>query len=541
MNINNLLTNKKSAYERKLAESRALVSNWERTGLLEGLATEKKAVIAQLLENQATQVLKEASATGHTAGSEEWAGIALPTVRRLFGEISAEQFVGLQTMNLPTSLVFWVEFKYGTGQPGFTTGSGKDSQEDSIWGVTDASKGDNVATGGLYGAGRFGYTINDYNATGLSITGSGTPAGTTGVVTSANLLSDINYDTQFSSSVVNAAQIKKLTIPVTALTNPDLESVRAYTISGTGIETLFNQYTTVSNDKQFITFLISGSGVNAADLAVYYQRETTKNTRGDFEAGKTGDDPLDIPELNIEWHQKEINAKTRKLKAIWTPEFAQDITQYHAFDVETEITNIMCEYVGKEIELEILDMLIQNAQTSKAWSCRMGYEHNGSSFTQTALNVGAYTQGTWFQTLGTKIQAVSNEIDRLTLRGGANFIVTSPAIATILESIPGYATDTAGDSKKFTMGSQKIGQINNRFTVYKSSYMTENIMLVGFKGNSMLETGAVYCPYVPLIQTPTIPDPENFTPRKAVMTRYAKAILRPEFYGKIYVEGLHTI
>jgi len=204
---------------------------------------------------------------------------------------------------------------------------------------------------------------------------------------------------------------------------------------------------------------------------------------------------------------------------------------------------MLSEYVSQEIDLEILDMLITNAQTTEKWSARIGYQHDSSTntFVDNATSGQAYNQGTWFQTLGTKIQKVSNKIHQLTLRGGANFLVCSPSVATILESIPGYAADTDGDKMQFAMGVQKVGAINNRFQVYKNPYMTENCILMGYRGAQFLETGAVYSPYIPLIMTPLVYDPTNFTPRKGVMTRYAKKMVRPEFYGKVFVDGLDRI
>nr|BDD47551.1 hypothetical protein 3 [Legionellales bacterium] len=130
------------------------------------------------------------------------------------------------------------------------------------------------------------------------------------------------------------------------------------------------------------------------------------------------------------------------------------------------------------------------------------------------------------------------------MRGQANFLVCSPDVATVLESIPGFSTDgdgTAWGTKSFAMGVQRIGTLNSRWTVYKNPYMLENVILVGFRGSQFLETGAVYAPYVPLIMTPLIYDPVNFVPRKGVMTRYAKQIVRPEFYGKIIVADLNLV
>ena len=241
-----------------------------------------------------------------------------------------------------------------------------------------------------------------------------------------------------------------------------------------------------------------------------------------------------------------IVAKTRKLKAVWTPELAQDLNAYHSVDAEAELTSLLSEYVSMEIDLEILDMLHLNANAkTERWSARPGYEYDATSglFAESSANASAYTKGTWFQTLGNKIQSVSNAIHQKTLRGGANFIVVSPEIATILESIPGYAASTDGDAmnKSYAMGVQKAGLINNRYTVYKNPYQFENVILVGFRGSNFLETGAVYAPYVPLIMTPLVYDPKNFTPRKGVMTRYAKKIVRPEFYGKVVVADVNYV
>ena len=147
----------------------------------------------------------------------------------------------------------------------------------------------------------------------------------------------------------------------------------------------------------------------------------------------------------------------------------------------------------------------------------------------------------WFQTLGIKLQKVSNLIHQKTLRGGANWMVISPKVSTILESIPGFAADSAGDDDKYNMGVQKIGAINSRYTVYKNPYMTENVILMGYKGSQFLETGAVFAPYIPLIMTPLVYDPVSFTPRKGIMTRYAKKIVRPDFYGKVFIRDLNEL
>jgi hypothetical protein len=204
----------------------------------------------------------------------------------------------------------------------------------------------------------------------------------------------------------------------------------------------------------------------------------------------------------------------------------------------------MSEYISLEIDLEIMDMLIESASAgTEKWSAINNNTINaaGTAFENTA---GFYnTQGQWFQTLGTKMQKLSNIIHQKTLRGGANFLVCSPTVATILESIPGYASNSDGDVSKasYAFGVQKAGAINSRYTVYKNPYMTENTILMGFRGGQFLEAGAVFAPYIPLIMTPMVYDPETFVPRKGLLTRYAKKVVRPEYYGKIYVEGLNSL
>jgi hypothetical protein len=253
---------------------------------------------------------------------------------------------------------------------------------------------------------------------------------------------------------------------------------------------------------------------------------------------------ISIPEINVQMKSEAIVAKTRKLKAVWTPEFAQDLNAYHSLDAEAELTSIMSEYISLEIDLEIMDMLIDSAAAgTEYWSAQ---NNKGINADETAFDVdlGFYnTQGQWFQTLGTKMQKLSNIIHQRTLRGGANFLVCSPTVATILESIPGYASTSDGDVSKasYAFGVQKSGAINNRYTVYKNPYMKENTILMGFRGSQFLEAGAVFAPYVPLIMTPMVYDPDTFTPRKGLLTRYAKKVVRPEYYGKIIVSGLNSL
>jgi hypothetical protein len=561
-----------------LEESKGLVNKWAKTGLLEGVDSEyERATVSILLENQAKQLITESSRTGTAAGSEEWSGVALPLVRRIFSEIAAKDFVSVQPMSLPSGLVFYLDFKYGTtNNAGFATSNTSQNpsnpgyQTNSVFGVTNTT-GD--PTQGLYGAGRFGYSIANTSSISNLVAG-GVALTTFG--TSSLSAADYNFDTRFfntysaSLSVPATSSMKLLTISSASIPNFDPEGVRAFNLSGSAqVLTVFPQFTRVNSDNSQISFVVSASGVSFTTNGAFsfgnvqciYEVQPTAANRGDFEAGNSPygqtqgiDTNINIPEINVEMRSEPIVAKTRKLKAIWTPEFAQDLNAYHAIDAEAELTSMLSEYISQEIDLEILDMLMQNAVTTDAWSAVIGRSVDvnlpgvGTNplptfYSTDATSTGGafYNQQTWFQTLGTKIQKVSNKIHQKTMRGGANFLVCSPDVATILESIPGYAADTNGDKMQFAMGVQKTGMMNNRFQVYKNPYMLENTILMGYRGNQFLETGAVYSPYVPLIMTPLVYDPNNFTPRKGVMTRYAKKIVRPEFYGVIRIMDLNRI
>ena len=529
-----------------LEQTRKLVKKWEPTGLLEGMDKEHEINgMAVLLENQARQLIDEASRTGTSANSEEWSGVALPLVRRIFGELAAQEFVSVQPMNLPSGLIFYLDFKYGTAQTDNHTNNA------DVFGNTSGS-GD--ASGGLYGAGKFGYSINDVDSSTLDI---GAAVGSSAFTTASVSWQDVNFEPDLSASAALGHEadngLVKITVSNDAIASFDEDGVRAFSVSGSGIDAFYPAHTSVNAAKTQVSFIaLKSKAGNPDKIVVSFHKKAANNyTRGDFEASAGAIDAnpetdIDIPELDIALKSIPIIAKTRKLKAVWTPELAQDLNAYHSVDAEAELTALLSEYISMEIDLEILDMLYAGATAkTERWSARVGYEYDSATslFAQSSGESNAYTKGEWFQTLGNKIQAVSNAIHQKTLRGGANFLVVSPETATIIESIPGYAADTSGEAteKSFAMGVQKVGALNNRYTVYKNPYALDNVILAGFRGSNFLETGAVYAPYVPLIMTPLVYDPKNFTPRKGVMTRYAKKMVRSEFYGKIVVADVNYV
>jgi len=576
--VQQLLESAAGAWKNLQSDAAKLAGKWSKTGLLEGLDEINRNNMSLLLENQAKQLVIESnqitSNSGYTVQTtgENWAGIALPLVRKVFGTIVAKEFVSVQPMNMPSGLVFFLDFQYGNTKNPFTSGQ-------SLYGQRNPSGQfpfQTTATdGGLYGAGRFAYSTNQFSSSvWVSASINNVPptlgAGTGSVVSAS--WSELNFDSAYSQSVV-AGQIYKFTVATasTTISNVfDEDGVRAFVmVSGSNFTSasLLQQFTTYNYTGNSISFFFTGAanfanitaGANA--LTVYYNKATNLNNetltgndqRGDFEADRTdvsvpnslNATQIVIPEINVRMQSQPITAKTKKLKAVWTPEFAQDLAAYQNIDAEAELTNIMSEYISMEIDLEILDMLIEDAAAgTEYWSAINNTVYNGSTLaTQATANAFYNTQGQWFQTLGTKVQKLSNKIHQLTLRGGANFIVTSPTVATVLESIPGFASTNNGeaDQMEYAFGVQKMGSLNGRYKVYKNPYMTENLMLMGYKGSQFLETGAVFAPYIPLIMTPLVYDPETFTPRKGLLTRYAKKMLRPEFYAKIYVSGLTTI
>ena len=567
MSTINQLLESANPWQSLQSDAGRLASKWAKSGLLEGLSGYDKTNMSMLLENQAKELIVETNTTaGATSGFStgngyQWAGIALPMVRKIFGQVVAKEFVSVQPMQMPTGLIFYLDFQYGTTKAPFTTG-------DSLYGDRAPGFGnsnfDNLAEGGYYGAGRFGYSRNEFSASAISAS----------AVTALNSSTffEINFDSRYSASVV-AGEIFKISLTNSQINSKaiaqgitsgyttasvDTFGVQAfYFTSGSTITSnkILADYTTISNTTT--TFFVTAS--TALTLAqttgsIFFLKQGSMNpfNVGDYEEGNGLASPnilspnsIDFPELNIKLVSDSITAETRKLKAQWTPEFAQDLNAYQNLDAEAELTSMLSEQISMEIDLEILGMLITgaNADNTEFWSAKVGNQYQPGTRTFVSNTAGVYyNQMSWFQTLGIKLQKVSNFIHQKTLRGGANFMVISPSVATILESIPGFAADnTDAETMKYAFGVQKIGAINGRYKVYKNPYMKWNTILLGYKGTQFLETGAVYAPYVPLIMTPLIYDPNTFTPRKGVMTRYAKKMLRPDYYGKIEVADLDVV
>jgi len=527
---NDLASYHNKAINESYTKANEKVAMFEKFGLLEGLNQIEKVQMAQLLSNQFGHILKEATnqtnfgGATFTAGTgEQIAGVVLPMVRKTFSELlSAKEFVSIQPLSMPSGLVFYLDFKYATTKAPFVAG-------ESVYGITDTTAD---VSGGLYGSGRFTYSINSVSAS------------ATATVTSGSL-KDVWLDSRLSGSVANN-EIKLVSVPTSALSQYDILGVRGFTLSGSGVTpaTVLNQYTVTDSAGTNIIFVVSGSSANVATATrtVFYQKQNLDNARGDFE-DRTGS--LNIPEYSIEFTSKNVVAKTRKLKGQWTQEMVQDVKAYQGIDVESEITSMMADSIARETDLEVLDMIAEAVPaggTRDYWTAENNVQINSAGTAFVPMTSGYYnSQRDWFQTLGTKLNKVSNSILQKTVRGEANFIVTSPSVANIVESMAGYMSDAEVGKQTSGLGNTRVGSFNSQYKVFKNPYYTENRLLMGFKGATFLESGAVLCPYIPLIVSPLIYNPNTSTPNKFMMTRYAKTLLRSSYFGDVIIGGLHTV
>lgn len=623
------------------AERARLVEKWSRTGLLRGLDGHKRETMAQLLENQAAQVLKEVGNSLSTGGAnvassgqiQGFTNIAFPIVRRVFGGLVANELVSIQPMSLPSGLIFYLDYTYGNNvgglsglqenQPGGNT-EATYAQGASIYNAPTGKgiQSGSLATGGFYDLVNVGYTkvhlsgtvsASYYNGVGAFngpnggfIPGAFIEASTDFSGTNARFLNfdpQLEVDLQQGSEWIQFVHIKVADIQA-AIPNGDFLAVeqialfsmtttggmvawgqnyqggngvmnlrrlnkRGNFVAGTGTNGTFTLAPLNGTDVQLVLKITPngaaptmGAGMfmsmaTADELSVVSQDGTQTGatlTIPSFESDFNVNPTPAIPEIDIKIESIAITATTRKLRARWSPELAQDLNAYHSMDAEVELTSILSEQIALEIDREILNDLVTNANGANMyWSRAPGKFVNkltGQPITlNTSLSIGPQFTGTvreWYETLVETIIDVANTIHRKTLRGSANFLVTSPDVATILEASvlykPKFSIDGEGQvGSPFTIGAEAIGTLSNRFTVYKDPYFPRNRILVGYKGGSYLETGYVYSPYVPLIVTPTIFAPEDFTPRKGVMTRYGKKVVRSDFYGTVTCMDMNII
>jgi hypothetical protein len=565
------------------AEGNALLNKWEKTGLLEGLDGDKRRnAMARLLENQAKELLRESS-TMAGGDVEGFAAVAFPIVRRVFAGLIANDLVSVQPMSLPSGLIFFLDFTVstnGAGVPRLGYGNPQ-GDEESLYGGGRVGKG--IVDGILLGttnAEEGPYNLNNGYA---SPTGSSSTLAISFITASvySSSAGDIpklcEYDAELESQsgtatvAVGRILLSDLSDFDASLGNRNLSTiVLSGTVGTAGFGRTGDHADRVGVQAKRLTRITGSATTHAIVVAISYDGSTgatdlaaglTGSVNGaswtitdDFVNGGAlgsvvGDDPWGlennekIPEIDIKVDSIAVTAVTKKLKAKWTPELGQDLNAYHNLDAEVELTSILSEQIALEIDREILEDLIRGATAgTKFWSRSPGLFVNRD----TGAEIGASTKapdftGTvseWYETLVETINDVSAQIHRKTLRGGANFIVCGPEVANILEFTAGFRASVTADDERGSIGAVKVGALTKKFDVYVDPYFLRNVILVGRRGSSFLESGYVYAPYVPLQTTPTIFGPEDFVPRKGVMTRYAKKMVRPDMYGLVVVRGL---
>ena len=570
-------------------EGAALLAKWENTGLLEGLTNERsKDSMARLLENQAKELLREAS-TMAGGDVEGFASVAFPIVRRVFGSLIANDLVSVQPMSLPSGLIFFLDFTYtddkaaagavdgesiyGGGKVGLQITGGVDL------GMTAASQGKPEKS--FYGLNN-GYASptgsNTLNAAALTKVVTGVYPGDSTIDLHKLSLYDVDIP---SGSTVSVVTISEAIVTGSNGTRANFDNLVALDVAvaggavyGSNVGNLQRRLTHKSStagllNLVFVSTSSAGTAQVAADLdaALGLIGHTlsfalTDNFASTPSAGLNADgvgivaanddwnleNQASIPEIDIKVDSVAVTAVTKKLKAKWTPELGQDLNAYHNLDAEVELTSILSEQIALEIDREILKDLVAGATAGTYyWSRRPGRfltRDTGATIevddADGSLFGGDFT-GTvseWYETLVETLNDVSAQIHRKTLRGGANFVVCSPEVANILEFTAGFRANVTADSDRGTVGAVNVGSLSKKWDVYVDPYFPRNVILIGRKGGSFLESGYVYAPYVPLQVTPTIFGVEDFVPRKGVMTRYAKKMVRPDMYGLVICQDL---
>ena len=554
------------------------IKKWDELGFLEGLEGHQKDNIAQLYENQASYLINEA-AVADASGSFET--VVFPIIRRVFSKLLANDIVSVQAMNLPIGKLFFFipkiqELDGGTGHyspysgPNGVTGNnnagdgypaGKRSLYDRFYensdnldqGLFDYSKGsfssESLAVSGFTAFNAGVVTIDPTAiATGVSKSsvilavsgftnaGAGKLSGPNGhEMDSEEFLASLEVRTT-DANLRSFLGITSAPLPINIVTNKYGKGIVEYGAKTAGATGNFNDicdkdgiiYIQVDLQKYsatagFTDYVVSGSTLTIGEFAVTYRKYASL----EFED--------QIGEVSFDLESVTVSVTERKLRASWSPELAQDVSAFHNIDAEAELTALLSEQIAAEIDREILRDLRKGAAWKAKWDYNeWKYGNNGNSF-------AGYTQKDWNQTLITKINQISAQIHKTTLRGGANWIVVSSEVSAVFDDLEYFHVSNAHpEQDSYNMGIEKVGTLAGRYQVYRDPYLPAGKILIGHKGKSLLDAGYIYAPYVPLQLTPTMYNPFNFTPIKGIMTRYAKKMVNNRYFGVINVSGLQT-
>ena len=547
------------------------IKKWDELGFLENLEGHQKDNIAQLYENQASYLINEA-AVADSSGSFET--VVFPIIRRVFSKLLANDIVSVQAMNLPIGKLFFFVPKiqertgtdhyspYGYPNTGNTATDGYPASAKNLY--DRFYEGSDAATEGLFDYSKGSYT--DVSLTGTSIVtfANGVESGAVTIATGTDVSSVILKLTGFSklgqgklagpdgnemdteeflaSLTITAPRANALSgrtfLPFNVVTQKYGKGIVSYGQKSAGTNgNLFNDICdedgtiylnvdlqTYSSTAGFEDTEIVATTLQGNDFTATYRRYATL----EFED--------QIGEVSFDLESVTVSVTERKLRASWSPELAQDVSAFHNIDAEAELTALLSEQIAAEVDREILRDLRKGAAWKAKWDYNeWKYGGNGGATLQ------GYTQKDWNQTLVTKVNQISAQIHKTTLRGGANWIVVSSEVSAVFDDLEYFhVSNAAPEQDSYNMGIEKIGSLAGRYQVYRDPYFPANKILIGHKGKSLLDAGYVYAPYVPLQLTPTMYNPFTMTPIKGIMTRYAKKMVNNRYFGIIDVQGIAT-
>jgi hypothetical protein len=563
------------------------INKWDKLGFLEGLKGHMRENVAQLYENQASHLINEASSTSDTGAFET---VVFPIVRRVFSKLLANDIVSVQAMNLPIGKLFYFVPNIQSYQPGTSEHFAPYGSPNAAEGQTPQSGYDYNNTKDLYdrfyegnepaldppglfdySKGQFSaitaevgtvawlgdqlvpsaYTVDNYRKvlvimSGFASDGAGKLIGPDGQpMDNEAFLSDltvkgVSTNPTTSGNTNNAYLFRVVTqrygkgIVQYGNNNSTLVFPNSKTDGG--------QYDNICDAQGYIYLEVDlqvpaevGSGSMDGYTGSTFQSTAAANNAftATYRIYKNLEFEDKIGEVSFDLMSVTVSVTERKLRAQWSPEMAQDVAAFHNIDAEAELTALLSEQVAAEIDREILRDLRKGA----AWNLR--WDYNG--WKRLGSNAVPYTQKDWNQTLITAINQISAQIHKSTLRGGANWIVVSSEISAIFDDLEYFhVSNAAPEQDQYNMGIERVGTLAGRYQVYRDPYFPANQVLMGHKGTSLLDTGYIYAPYVPLQLTPTMYNPFNFTPIKGIMTRYAKKMVNNRFYGRITVDGVRT-
>ena len=561
-------------------------AKWKSLGFLDGLKGHVQENVAQLFENQASSLLTEST---EAVGSGSFETVVFPIVRRVFSKLLANDIVSVQAMNMPIGKLFFFVPQTSSrvdsnGNPGdvhtnpiYSAHTGMNQLPECV-GIGDCiitpMKAKNLYdlyyNDGLFDNSKGTASITAVNGVLQTLSANGVwadatdigdlPTATDGSVRSALLrisgFSDTNKG-RLTGPDGNEMDTESFlaSLKVTNGFASDIVDQDGEIIVAVGDEIPF-RLVTQKYGQGIVEYdsICDANGVAYLDLDLTHPAVTTSTydgyvgasggtgsfsgaTGADFDVSWATYDSLEMEtelgEVSFKLDEVVVSVEERKLRATWSPELAQDVSAFHNIDAEAELTAMLSEQVAAEIDREILRDL------RKAAAAQLRWDYNGWRKASSAAS--PYTQKDWNQTLITKVNQISAQIHKSTLRGGANFVVVSSEISAIFDDLEYFhVSDASAEQDQYNMGIERIGSLSGRYQVYRDPYAPAYSMIIGHKGKSLLDTGYIYAPYVPLQLTPTMYNPFNFAPVKGIMTRYAKKVVNNRFYGAIRVDGIPT-